>query len=95
VAGALEDLGLACDIGDTLDNEPDLPDIQELLKPDDELIRVAERRPHGVYRERAEQSAFDGDTMIQVLERAAHEYDCPEVNSGSLSATAEQLRSRR
>jgi hypothetical protein len=93
VRGALEDLGLVCEIGDTLDNEPDLPDIGEVFKPDDELIRVAERRPHGVYRSRAE-SAFDGDTMIQVLERAAHEFDdCREA--GRLSAVAEQLRSRR
>jgi hypothetical protein len=93
VREALADLGLICEIGDTLDNEPELPQLRDVLDPDYELIRVAERRPHGVYRPR-EESAFDGDTMIQVLERADHEFDdCREA--GQLSAVAEQLRSPR
>jgi hypothetical protein len=97
VREALADLGLICEIGDTLDDEPDMPDLQQLFEPDDKLIRVAEKRPHGVYQGlAADQSPFDGDTMIQVLERAANEFDgCLKGQADHLRHSAELLRSVR
>jgi hypothetical protein len=71
------------------------------LGSEEPLTRIARKRPHGVYRTRwgkddfgLDHGAFSGDTMIQVLERAAHELDsCLKGTSEDLRATAKELRS--
>lgn len=65
------------------------------------LTRLAKKRPPGVYRpgggvELVDLGSFSGDTMIQVLERAAHEFDeCLPRASEDVRRSAELLRSPR
>jgi hypothetical protein len=64
------------------------------------LTRVARKRPHGVYRVSGDDvladRSFHGDTMIQVLERAAHEFDgCLKGQADHMRHSAELLRSVR
>jgi hypothetical protein len=92
VAVALEDLKLVCDLAGSLGEE---------LTPESahDLTKVARKRPHAVYRayeEEPEGRPFDGDTMIQLLERAAHKYDdCLQSQADDMRHSAALLRSPR
>lgn len=73
---------------------------EDMSKDVEILTRVARKRPHGVYRVSGDDvladKRFDGDTMIQVLERAAHEFDgCLRDRADDMRHSAELLRSPR
>jgi hypothetical protein len=101
VEPALEELGFSCEAGANLDSE-ERALRETAIKPARTLIRVARKRPHGVYLPRGvgaqdawvDQAPFVGDTMIQVLERAAHEFSDCHV-SARMRAAAQELRTRR
>jgi hypothetical protein len=103
VERALRGLGLFCAV-----EEEKSAAVEELVTPDTSILggeealdRVSRKRPHGVYRTTREDEfvdlrAFNGDTMIQVLERAAHEFNaCLGPTARDMRDWAKRLRSRR